>query len=171
MVKEFLSQRGVKYEERDVSANAVYAQELKRSGQMGVPVTLINNQMVIGFDKAGLENLIAQSQAGERPAFGASVADAARIAAKMGSSTVTGAFVGKVRPGSVAEQIGLTAGDIIVELNAGNIVNASELENALCTLGKGSRLSLVLLRDKKGWPWKGCINTLSAVINQPSANS
>ncbi|GEM_PF-551854 len=149
MVKEFLSQRGVKYEERDVSANAVYAQELRNSGQMGVPVTLINNQMVIGFNRAGLESLISQSQAGERPSFGAAVADASKIAAKMGSGTASGAFVGKVRPGSAAEKMGLASGDIIIEFNTKNIANAVDLENVLSGLGRGSLVSLVFLRDNK----------------------
>lgn len=149
MVKEFLSQRGVKYEERDVSANAVYAQELRNSGQMGVPVTVIDNQMVIGFDRAGLERLIAQSQAGQRPSFGAAVADANKIAAKFGSGTMNGAFVGKVRPGSAAEKLGLAPGDIIIELNLRNIANTADLENVLSGLGRGSRVSLVFLRDNK----------------------
>ena len=149
MVKEFLSQRGVKYEDRDVSANAVYAQELKQSGQMGVPVTLINNQMVIGFDRAGLERLISQSPPVEHPAFGASVADAGKIAARFGSGTVSGAFVGKVKPGSAAEKLGLASGDIIVELNAKNIANATDLENALSGLGRGTHVSLVFMRDKR----------------------
>jgi len=48
MVKEFLSRKGIDFEERDVSRNASYAQELVRStGQMGVPVTIINGQTVV----------------------------------------------------------------------------------------------------------------------------
>lgn len=146
MVKEFLSQKGIRYEERDVSVNAVYAQELRASGQMGVPVTVINNQMVIGFDRDGLERLIAQSQTKERPSFGAAVADAGSIAAKTGG-TATGAYVGKVRPGSAAEKLGLAAGDIIVEMNKKNVTGASDLENVLTGLGEGSRLWVVFLRD------------------------
>ena len=43
MVKEFLSQRGIGFEERDVSLNPSAAQELIRStGQMGVPVITID---------------------------------------------------------------------------------------------------------------------------------
>ena len=48
MVKEFLSQKGVDYEERDVSANRAYAEEMvKSTGQMGVPVIIIDGQAVI----------------------------------------------------------------------------------------------------------------------------
>jgi len=64
-VKEFLSQRGIAFEERDVSRNQSYAQELVRStGQMVVPVMIINGQTVVGFDRGRLEQLLAQTQTG-----------------------------------------------------------------------------------------------------------
>ncbi len=154
-MKEFLSQKGIKYDERDVSSNAVYAQELRASGQLGVPVTVIDKQMVIGYNRQELERLLAQSQAGERPSFGASVADAAAIAAKMGTGTASGAFVGKVRPGSTAEKMGLASGDIIVELNGKGIANTADLETAFAGLGSGSRLLVVLLRDSKRMALEG----------------
>jgi S1-C subfamily serine protease len=150
MVKEFLSQRGIGYQERDVSRNPAYAQELvNNTGQMGVPVTLINHQAVIGFDRAKLEQLLTQTQGVQRPSFGASIADASKITAKQGSGITLGAYIGKVRPGSVAQRIGLTSGDIIIEMNMKNIANASDLERALSGLNRGSRLSLVFLRGNK----------------------
>jgi glutaredoxin 3 len=142
MVEEFLSQRGVEFEERDVSANPSYAQELVTStGQMGVPVTIINGQTIIGFDRPRLEQVLNQEQ---RASLGASVADAD----KMGLAAA-GAYIGKVRPGSNAEKIGLTAGDIIVEVNKQAIAGANDLERALSRLSQGSRISLVIVRDNK----------------------
>ena len=150
MVKEFLSQRGIGFQERDVSRNPAYAQELVSStGQMGVPVTIINQQAVIGFDRAKLERLLTQTQAGQRPSFGASIADASKITAKQGSGITLGAYIGRVRPGSVAERLRLASGDIVIELNMKNIANASDLERALSGLSRGSRLSLVFLRGNK----------------------
>ena len=150
MVKEFLSQRGIGYQERDVSRNPAYAQELvNNTGQMGVPVTLINHQAVIGFDRAKLEQLLTQTQGVQRPSFGASIADASKITAKQGLGITLGAYIGKVRPGSVAQRIGLTSGDIIIEMNMKNIANASDLERALSGLNRGGRLSLVFLRGNK----------------------
>jgi glutaredoxin 3 len=150
MVKEFLSQRGVSFEERDVSRNRSYAQELvANTGQMGVPVTVINGQIVVGFDRERLEQLITQTQARQRPSFGASIADASKITAKQGPGIILGAYVGRVRPGSVAERIGLVSGDIITELNMKSIANASDLEYALSSLNSGSRLSLTFLRGNK----------------------
>ena len=150
MVKEFLSQRGIAFEEFDVSRDPSAAQELVRStGQMGVPVTIINTKAVIGFDRARLEQLLAQSQVGQRPTFGASIADASKVTAKQGSGITLGAYVGRVRPGSVSERIGLAPGDIITELNLQRIANADDMERALTNLNRGSRFSLVFLRGNR----------------------
>ncbi len=150
MVKEFLSQRGIAFEERNVSRDPSAAQELVRNtGQMGVPVTVINGQAVVGFDRARLEQLLAQSQAGQHPSFGASIADASKITAKQGSGITLGAYIGRVRPGSVAQRIGLAPGDIITELNLQHIANAGDLERALANLNRGNRFSLIFLRGNK----------------------
>lgn len=150
MVKEFLSQKGVGFEERDVSRDPSYAQELVSStGQMGVPVTIINGQMVVGFDRGRLEQLTNQTQTGQRPPFGASIADASKMAAARSLGTILGAYVGRVRPGSIAARIGLAPGDVITELNTKPIANAGDLEDALSTLDSGSRFSLVFLRGNE----------------------
>lgn len=156
MVKDFLSQRGINFQERDISRNPAYAQELVSStGQMGVPVTIINQEAVIGFDRARLEQLLTQTQGGQRPSFGASVADASKITARQGFGVTLGAYVGRVREGSVVEDIGLVSGDIIIELNMKNIANTSDLEHALSSLSKGSRLSVVFLRGGKKMATQG----------------
>ena len=60
MVKGFLSQKGIAFEERDVS-DPSYARELVSStGQMGVPVTIVDGQAMLGFDRDGLEQLLIQ---------------------------------------------------------------------------------------------------------------
>ncbi len=156
MVKEFLSQRGIDFEERDVSRNPSYAQELVRStGQMGVPVTIINGQVVVGFDLGRLEQLLTRAETRQRPSFGASIADASKITAKQGPGLTLGAYVGRVRPGSIAERIGLVSGDIITELNMKRIANASDLGNALSSLNNGSRFSLFFLRGNKTMTTEG----------------
>ena len=147
MVKEFLSQRGIDFEERDVSRSQAYARELVQStGQMGVPVTVFDGQVVVGFDQAGLEKLVGRMQTSQRPSFGAAIADASKITARQGTGITPGAYIGRTRPGSSAEQIGLLPGDIITGLNGKNIASAADFEQALSSLGKGSRLSVVLLR-------------------------
>jgi S1-C subfamily serine protease len=113
---------------------------------MGVPVTLINGRTIIGFDREKLEQALNQKQ---RPSFGASVADASKITAKRGTGIILGAYIGKVKPNSSAQLIGLTPGDIITELNMQNIANATDFENAVSKLSKGSRLTIVFLRGNK----------------------
>ena len=59
MVKEFLSQKGVNFEERDVSVNRAYADEMvKETGQMGVPVLDIEGQIIVGFDKERIKQVL-----------------------------------------------------------------------------------------------------------------
>ena len=147
MVKEFLSHRGINFEERDVSRDRSAAQELVgKTGQMGVPVTVIGGQTIIGFDRARLEQALSQWQ---RPSFGVSVADASKITQKQGAGMTLGAYVGKVKQGSVAEKVGLAQGDIIVEINMQRIANADDLERTIAKLSIGSRVSLVFLRGNK----------------------
>jgi S1-C subfamily serine protease len=150
MVKEYLSQRSIGFEERDVSQNPAYGQELMRSsGQMGVLVTIIKGQIVVGFDRGRLDQLLTQSPKRQRLLYGASIADASKITAKQGSGIILGAYVGSVRPGSVAARIGLVPGDIITELSVRNIANASDLEQAIANMDNGARFSLSFIRGNK----------------------
>ena len=147
MVKEFLSQKGVTIREKNIEYDQLAAQELmNKTGQMAVPVILIGGETIAGFDRARLDAVLARTQTGQRPSLGAAVADAAKITARWGSGVILGAYVGKVRDGSVAEKLGLIQGDIITEVNMQNIANAAALELALSKLRKGSRLSVIFLR-------------------------
>ena len=158
MVKEFLSQRGINFRERDVSINDSYAQELvSSSGQMGVPVTIIDGQIVIGFNRSRLEQILNQQQTKQRPAFGTAIADASKIMAKQGMGTILGAYVGSVKPDSPAWKIGLVAGDIMIEFNMRNITNAADLEHALAAMNSGSRFSLTFLRGNNKMSVEGIL--------------
>jgi len=149
-LKEFLSQKGVDYKEYDVSDNPVAASELaRRSGQMGVPVTFIDNEMIIGFDKAKLEQALAKMPKSERPSFGASIADASRVTAQQGKGITLGAYIGGIRPGSIAETIGLKVGDIVTDINGQRIMRANDMEMALARLQKGSRLNVTFSRGNE----------------------
>ena len=155
MVKEFLSQKGVSYKEYDVSRDPNVARELvDRTGQMGVPVTIIDDQTIIGFNRPQLEQVLSQEQ---RPSLGAAIADAGRITAKVGAGITLGAYVGKVRTRSPAEKLGLVAGDIITEVNLQRIANADDMERTLSKMSKGSRISLVLLRGNKQLTTEGIL--------------
>jgi S1-C subfamily serine protease len=149
MVKEFLSQNGVSFREVDVSRDHSAAQDLvNRTGQMGVPVTMIDDQVIVGFDRVRLEQAIDQVKVTRGPYFGASIADAGKITAKQGQA-ILGALIGRVKSGSVAERLALIPGDIITEFNMRPISNANDLESAISKLEKGNRISLVFIRGNK----------------------
>lgn len=56
--KEFLSQKGIEFEDRDVSQDESALEELQRRGLMTTPVILIDGEAVVGFDQAKLANLL-----------------------------------------------------------------------------------------------------------------
>jgi glutaredoxin-like YruB-family protein len=59
MAKEYLKEKGIEFEEIDVSKNEKAAKEMvEKSGQMGVPVIEIDGQIVIGFDKEKIDELL-----------------------------------------------------------------------------------------------------------------
>ncbi len=59
MVKQYLKENNIQFEDVDVSSNQAAAQEMiSKSGQLGVPVVDIDGQIVIGFDKAKIKQLL-----------------------------------------------------------------------------------------------------------------
>ncbi len=57
--KEYLNQKGVSFENFDVSNDKSKLDEMiKLSGQMGVPVIAVDNEVIVGFDSARLDELI-----------------------------------------------------------------------------------------------------------------
>ena len=59
VAKQFLTENNVQFEEIDVAANQTAAQEMvKKSGQMGVPVIEIEGEIIVGFDKGKIKQLL-----------------------------------------------------------------------------------------------------------------
>lgn len=57
--KTYLKKNHIRFKEVDVSRNSNAAKDLKRrTGQQGVPVTLVNNRPVIGLDTKKLDRLL-----------------------------------------------------------------------------------------------------------------
>jgi len=150
-LKSYLEQRGVEYTERDVSVDRTAAEEMvQRSGQMGVPVTVIGDQVVVGFDRARLDSLLGNGgDNGHRPHFGLKIADASKVGPKLGMSPVFGALVGDVAPSSVSDRAGIQPGDIITEFNMRPVHGADDLEQSLTSLAPGQRAVIVLLRREQ----------------------
>ena len=59
MVKDFLKKNNIEFEEIDVSTNHTAAHEMiEKSGQMGVPVTDINGQIIVGYNVPALKEAL-----------------------------------------------------------------------------------------------------------------
>lgn len=59
MTKAFLKENGIAYEEKDVATDAAARDAMiAKSGQMGVPVIDIDGEMIVGFDKPRLSELL-----------------------------------------------------------------------------------------------------------------
>ena len=60
--KEFFKENNIEYTEHDVAADAEKRQEMiEKSGQMSVPVIFIDSEMVTGFNKEKLSELLGIS--------------------------------------------------------------------------------------------------------------
>jgi len=59
MAKEFFKEKGIKYSEYDVLADVAKRQEMMdKSGQLGVPVIVIDEKVVVGFNQPQIEELL-----------------------------------------------------------------------------------------------------------------
>jgi glutaredoxin-like YruB-family protein len=62
MTKEFFKEHNIAYTEHDVAADPEQrAKMIEASEQMGVPVTIIDDKVVIGFDKGALCQILGIS--------------------------------------------------------------------------------------------------------------
>ncbi len=60
LAKQYFNKNNVAYEEFDVSADNTKLQEMvELTGQMGVPVIKIDDQVVIGFDESKVTEMLA----------------------------------------------------------------------------------------------------------------
>lgn len=58
-VKDFLLDKGLEFEVLDVSKDLKARKDMMdRSGQLGVPVTIIEDEIVVGFNKEALNKAI-----------------------------------------------------------------------------------------------------------------
>lgn len=58
-MKEFLSQKGVKYAEHDVAKDQKARDEMiQKTGRMAVPTILVGDQVVVGYNPTELERLL-----------------------------------------------------------------------------------------------------------------
>ena len=59
LAKDFFSHNGIEFEEFDVMTDVNRRQEMiEKSGQMGVPVIVIDDQPMVGFDEGHLKSVL-----------------------------------------------------------------------------------------------------------------
>lgn len=56
--KDYLKEKGVEFEERNVQNDPEARKELIQKGYMGVPVIVVGDEEIQGFDKQRLEELL-----------------------------------------------------------------------------------------------------------------
>lgn len=59
--KEFFKEKGIKFKEINVSASPIAQLEMiKKSRQMGVPVIDIDGEIIVGFNRATIEEVLGR---------------------------------------------------------------------------------------------------------------
>lgn len=55
----WLTQNNVDFEERNISENPEYIDDLRKVGAMATPVTFVGDEVIFGFDRNKLQTLLA----------------------------------------------------------------------------------------------------------------
>lgn len=58
MAKEYLTEQGIAFTEKNVSTDVEARKELMSKGFMGVPVIYVDDEVIQGFDKGRLDTLL-----------------------------------------------------------------------------------------------------------------
>ncbi len=59
ILKKYLDEKGVEYEDIDISQDEEAQKEMiEKTEQMGVPVTNIDGEFIVGFDKEKIANIL-----------------------------------------------------------------------------------------------------------------
>ena len=54
--KDYFDKKGVTYTDKDIESNPAFAQEsVDKSGQRGIPVIQIGNEIIVGFDRPKID--------------------------------------------------------------------------------------------------------------------
>lgn len=121
-----------------MARDPVAANEMvRRSGQTGVPVIFVDDQVIVGFNRPRLEHLLSTSgprPASGRPGIGLRVADAHKMGQKVPwLAGRSGAYVGGVAAGSPGAAAGVQTGDLVTAVDGQPVSGAADLERAVAS--------------------------------------
>jgi glutaredoxin 3 len=136
-VKEFLSREGVPYTEKNVGVDRqAAAYVVQRTQQMGVPVTEINGEFIIGFNQQALKAAVTswKQQPGDANPASGGTGGLLKLGAQVANADGHGAKLGIVHDGSLAARAGLKEGDVITRLHEQDVRSADDLAAALKTV-------------------------------------
>ncbi len=152
--KDFLRGNKVPFVEKQVDKDYDAAMEMVRlSGQQGVPVTVADGEVILGFDQQRLAKIAEKFAGPKRPPLGILGADAEDYLSKHPDKAGTipegtkGIYVGKVRPQTVAASAGVQPGDVITSFAGKRVRNMAALDQMVETLKPGDQATLKFLRD------------------------
>jgi glutaredoxin 3 len=60
--KEYLAQKGTRFQERDIAQDPGALADLKKLGYMTTPVIVVDGAMLVGFDSAKIDNYAVDSK-------------------------------------------------------------------------------------------------------------
>ncbi|WFA08506.1 glutaredoxin family protein [Tissierella sp. Yu-01] len=60
LAKNYLTEKGVDYTEKNVQTDKEARKELMSMGHMGVPVLVVDGQEIVGFDKEKIDELLGE---------------------------------------------------------------------------------------------------------------
>lgn len=125
--------------------STIKLQVLRDGKSVSVPVTL---EEMGSRDREGSE---AASADHGKPRWGLGLADMTPELRQQvqASSDIHGAIIGRVQPGSAADNAGLQRGDVIMEVNRRPVENAADVRTALSAVPKGED-ALVLVWSNGG---------------------
>jgi S1-C subfamily serine protease len=126
---------------------------IRVSGQQGVPVTVANGDVILGFDQRKFAKLAEKYAGPKRPPLGILAADAEEYltkhpekAEKIPAGT-KGVYVGKVRPKTVAARGNLKQGDVITSFAGKRVRTMAALDQMVDTLKPGDKATAKFIRD------------------------
>jgi S1-C subfamily serine protease len=144
----------VPFVEKDVAKDYAAAMEMIRlSGQQGVPVTVADGDVILGFDQQKFAKLAEKFAGPKRPPLGILAADAEEYLAKHPDKAekvpegTKGIYVGKIRPKTVAARAELKSGDIITSFAGKRVRNMAALDQMVETLKAGDQATAKYIRD------------------------